>query len=355
MSKKTELQPLQELLDSVLARLDCLESKVGVSPPTRSKTAPAAAASPPPPSLAIPSMDSSPAVKAYDAFLETSVSSMADACNALGGMKDMGQLVKDAWSSIATIIAIASKAKKPADVPAELQPLLGKTQESIKQMQALRLDRDYDFHCKAILESNAALSWILIAPPPQTPSAFCKEAASSTEFWSNRIRKQYKGKDDAQIAFCDALKKMLADLVTYIGEYHKTGLTWNPKGVSVAEAAIVVADASPDAAAVPMDAPRSPRPFINKVSGGSGGMSSLVAELASKRSADGSSAATGLKHVRIVLFHVCLWSTCAIADSIMNTCVFLGYQRPADLAQRVQGRKEGFGFSGKDGSKEEEG
>lgn len=301
MSNKSELQPLQDLLDSVLARLDCLEAKVGVSaaPAATSKKA---APPPPPPSLAIPSSDGSPAVKAYDEFLESSVTLMENACNALGGMKEMGTLVTEAWSSIATIIAIASRAKKPADVPAELQPLLGKTQDCIKQMQALRLDRDYDFHCKAILESNAALSWILIAPPPQTPAAFVKEAASSTEFWSNRIRKQYKGKDDKQIAFCDALKTMLADLVTYISEYHKTGLTWNPKGVSVAEAAIVVADSasSPPSSGAPDAAPRSPRPYINKVSGGSGGMSSLVAELASKRTADGSSAATGLKHVRIL-------------------------------------------------------
>ena len=239
-TKKTELQPLQDLLDSVLHRLDVLETKVGVtsSPPKNIRAAPV----PPPPPLVIPSMDSSPAVKAYDDFIASSVTSMADACNALGGMETMGDLLKDAWSSIGTIVAIASRAKKPDNVPEELQPLLGKTQESIKQMQALRLDRKYDDHCKAIMESNAALSWILILPPPQTPAAFVREAAGSTDFWSNRIRKQYKGKDDAQIAFCDALKKLLMDLGTYITEYHKTGLTWNPRGVSVAEAAIVVAD-----------------------------------------------------------------------------------------------------------------
>ena len=278
-------------------------------PPPKPTKAPAAATGPP----ASPSVDSSPAVKAYDAFIESSVTPMAEACNALDGMKDMGSLLKEAWSSIGTIVAIASRAKKPADVPAQLQPLLGKTQACMKQMQALRLDRACDDHCKAIMESNAALSWILIAPPPQTPAAFVTEASSSTEFWTNRIRKQYKNKNHAQIAFCDALKKMLADLVTYIQEYHKTGLTWNPKGVSVAEAAIRVEDSarpvSPDssssAAATGASTPHSPRPFINKVSGGSGGMSTLVAELASKRSADGSSAATGLKHVRIIIHTLC--------------------------------------------------
>jgi adenylyl cyclase-associated protein len=349
MSKNPNLQPLQDLVDSILSRLDVLESKVGVAPPTKQQKAPAPAAPLP---VSPSSVGSSPAVKAYDAFIESSVTPMAEACNALGGMQDMGSLLKESWSSIGTILAVANRAKKPTDVPAELQPLLGKTQASIKQMQSLRLDRAYDDHCKAIMESNAALSWILVAPPPLTPAAFVKEASSSTEFWTNRIRKQYKNQNDAQIAFCDALKKMLADLVTYIQEYHKTGLTWNPKGVSVAEAAIIVEDSarpvSPDSSSVAAGAatPHSPRPFINKVSGGSGGMSSLVAELASKRSADGSSAATGLKHVRIIpkcLFNVQELSLDAVLTTFLGSRT-LGDERTANVAKGIQGRKDDYCF-----------
>lgn len=291
MSKKHELQPLQELLDSVLSRLDVLEAKVGVSPSSKSKTAAAPPAPPVPPSP--PAGDSSPAVKAYDAFLEASVTPLVHACNALGGMQNMGQLLRDAWTSIRTIIVIASKAKQPADVPKELQPHLKDTQAALTEIRKLRLDRNYDDHVKAILESSAALSWILIRPPPQTPAAFVREASSSTEFWSNRIRKKEKG-DERQIAFCNALQKVLSDLVEYVAHNAKTGLEWNPRGVSLAEAAILVASA-PETG---LDVPHSPRPFVAKVSGGSGGMSTLVAELASKRTADGSSAATGLKHVR---------------------------------------------------------
>jgi adenylyl cyclase-associated protein len=295
MSKKQELQPLQELLDSVLSRLDVLETKVGVSPPSKSK-----AASPPPVSLVPPPPagdgDASPAVKAYDAFLETSVASLVDACDALGGMQNMGQLLKEAWTSIRTILVIAAKAKQPADIPKELQPHLKDTQTALNEIRKLRLDRKYDDHVKAILESSAALSWIVIRPPSQTPAAFVKQGAiCSTEFWSNRIRKKEKSVDN-QIAFCNALQQVLSDLVEYITQNAKTGLDWNPRGVSLAEAAIVVA--SSGASETCLDIPHSPRPYVAKVSGGSGGMSTLVAELTSKRTADGSSAATGLKHVR---------------------------------------------------------
>jgi hypothetical protein len=49
----------------------------------------------------------------------------------------------------------------------------------------------------------------------QLPAPIVKEALGSSEFWSNRIRKDFKGKDDAQIAFCDGLKRLIIGLVEY--------------------------------------------------------------------------------------------------------------------------------------------
>jgi hypothetical protein len=127
---------------------------------------------------------------------------------------------------------------------------------------------------------------------------------SASDFWLNRIRKDFKGKDDKQIAFCDALKAMLQDLMEYVTEYHKFGLAWNAKsGVSLAEAILLMTDeqvpdeserTAGDAGSI-MVSPKRRRPTAV----GSGlGSSSLVAELAQRRSKDGASAATGLKHVR---------------------------------------------------------
>lgn len=301
MTKQSELQPLQQLLDSVVARLETLETKVGVAPPSTARSHQAA---PPPaiPTLAEDVDSDSTAVKAYDTLLEASIAPLTAACDALGGMKNMGQLLHDAWKSIRTIIILASRAKMPADVPTELQPHLQSTQKAVQDIRALRLDRAFDDHCKAIIESLACLSWILIKPPPQTPAAFVKEAIGSTDFWSNRIRKQYKGKDDKQIAFCDALKKSLNDLVVYITQNHITGLTWNPRGVSLAEAAIMLSEAKPSptahAAKTKPGTPASPRHRrVSLVSGGAGSTMNLMAELEKKRTADGSSAATGLKKV----------------------------------------------------------
>lgn len=241
-----------------------------------------------------------PAVIAYDAHVEKVVKPLAASCDALGDMKNMGDLLKDAWADVRAIVALASFAKQPADITGELQPFLGPLQKVLGDIRALRLDRKYDNHCKAITEMLGALSWILIRPPPRTPGTFVKEANDSSIFWTNKIRKEFKGKDDKHIVFCDAIKAVLLDLVAYITEHHKTGLTFKPRGVSLAEAALLAeaaAEAKEDLAAA-AKSPRSPgRRRASAVSGGTGGMNSLMGELAKKRTADGSSAATGLKHV----------------------------------------------------------
>ena len=185
-------------------------------------------------------------------------------------------------------------------MPQALTPYLTKTQDAIKEIRGLRLDRDYDRHSKAIGEMLACLSWILFSPPQAVPSATVKETLSSAEFWSNRIRKDFRGKDESQIAFCDTLKGALTGLVKYIDDYHKAGLSWNPKGVSLAEAAIRLTDEASSTPEPPMDTSgRSPKPKRAFLKGGPavGNVGGLMAELGSRKNTDGTSAATGLKKV----------------------------------------------------------
>ncbi len=52
-----------------------------------------------------------------------------------------------------------------------------------------------------------------------------------SEFWSNKIRMQYRGKDDNQIGFCNHFKTFLTQLMAYVKEHHTTGVTWNPRGI----------------------------------------------------------------------------------------------------------------------------
>ena len=224
-----------------------------------------------------------PALAAYDEHVTRSVVPFAHACDALDGLGETGTHIKATWAGVRTIIAIGTKAKKPADVPTALSPHLKPTQDAIGKIRSARLDRKFDWHVKAIMEMLQSVSWVVMSAPP-APTSFVKETVGSTDFWANKIRKEYKGKDDKQIDFCDKLKALILDLAAYVKEYHLSGLSWNPRGVDLSDS--VVADITAAA----------PAPAKN-VSGGGGGMADIMGELAKKRTDDGSSAATGLKKV----------------------------------------------------------
>lgn len=246
-----------------------------------------------------------PALKAFDKFKNGAVYKLADTCDDLEGMGELGKLLTETFEGMRYVILLASKSKQPADMT-ELQPHLQPITEPVSKIRALRLSRDFDNHMKAVMEMLACVSWVTCQAPAQLPAPFVKECIGSSDFWSNRIRKEFKGKDDEksqlQLAFCDGMKKLLQDLAAYIEENHKTGLAFNPKGVSVAEAAIVLSD-NPlaDAAAAATrknDQKTHKRASLvgNTVKGGN--MAGMVAELTGRRNEDGSSAATGLKKVR---------------------------------------------------------
>jgi adenylyl cyclase-associated protein len=271
-----------------------------------------------------------PAVKAYDMYVRNAVIPFCSACDDLGGgLQDMGKLLQEAWAGVGDIIVLASRAKAPdttgTSLAELLAPYLTKTQTAVTKIREIKLNRklDLDRHQKAAVELLACLSWILFKPPNQPLPATCvKEALSSAEFWSNRIRKDFKGKDNLQIAFCDTLKKCLTELVAYIEEYHKAGLAWNAKGVSLAEAAIRLTDEAERSAsgegnvfsgigAPPLDGssggggigkspiPKSRHPTLKGAVVGGGNVGGLMSELANRKNADGSSAATGLRKASV--------------------------------------------------------
>lgn len=252
-----------------------------------------------------------PATKAFDKYLNTTVYKFSDACDDLE-MGDMGKHLVQTFSGMKYVVVLASKSKQPEDM-AELAQHLSPLTGPVGEIRKLRLNRDFDNHQKAIMEMLTCVTWVTCRAPAQLPAPFVKECIGSSDFWSNRIRKEFKGKDDdaakKQLEFCETLKKTLQDLASYIEEYHKTGLEFNPKGVSVAEAAIRMSDNPLQDAAIEANrkkdkmANRKNESIGNTVKGGN--MLGLVSELANRRSNDGSSAATGLRKVRIRKQELC--------------------------------------------------
>ncbi len=140
----------------------------------------------------------------------------------------------------------------------------------------------------------ASVSWVCVSPPP-TPANFVKDTIGASDFWANKIRKEYKGKggEEAEnhIKYCDGMKGLVNDLAGYLKEYHLSGLAWNPHGRDFSEAK--VGEGSGSVGSKPTAA-GAKAPVAG---GGSGGAGAIFAELKQKQTGDGSSAATGLKKV----------------------------------------------------------
>lgn len=238
--------------------------------------------------------------------MKSAVIPFSAACDDIG-MTTTGKLVVQAWEGVRTVIVLASRSKPPTDdIATALQPHLVATHDAVKQLRALVLDRALDRHCKAVTEMLTALSWVLLHAPQQLPAGFVKESLGSAEFWTNRIRKDFRN-DPKQIAFCDTVRKVIIELTEYVQTHHTTGLTFNPRcGVSLAEAAIRLSDEPANllaAAAAAEQATKSPvnkrHPTLGNVVVG-GNVAGIIGELSKRKNADGTSAATGLKHVRFV-------------------------------------------------------
>ena len=241
-----------------------------------------------------------PAVKAYDSYMKNSVSYLAQACDDLGELENMGDLIQKAWEGIRLVIVLASRSKAPEeDLTEALAPHMKSVQEAVVGIRSLKLERNWDRHQKAVIEMMAGLSWVYLRAPKALPAAMVKETLGSAEFWSNRIRKDFKGKNDTHIAFCDSIKAVITGLAEYIDEHHKTGLTFSPRGVSLAEAAIRLSDPTQE------DTSESQRqgsfrvrhPMIGSAVVG-GNIAGMMEELSKRKSTEGDSAATGLKKVR---------------------------------------------------------
>ena len=182
-----------------------------------------------------------------------------------------------------------------------LQPV----QDAMKAIRNTRLDRKFDWHIKAIMEMLVCASWVIVKTPP-APSSFIKDTVGSSDFWSNKIRKEYKNKKDddegqKHITFCDTMKTLILDLANYVKAFHLSGLMWNPNGVAIEEYKAANGDEpkintpnkTTDAPAAVVATNTATAPIAKPLGGGG----DLMKELAAKRTSDGTSAATGLKKV----------------------------------------------------------
>jgi len=126
------------------------------------------------------------------------------------------------------LLKIASASKKPSDDVFQrlFQPILEVAQKIANLRDSNRASKFFN-NLSTVSEGIQALSWVGVAP---TPGPFVGDMRGGSEFYSNRVLKEFKGVNQTQVDWVGAFNGFLKELQVYIKKHHTTGLTWNPRG-----------------------------------------------------------------------------------------------------------------------------
>lgn len=124
------------LLNTVLSRLDLIESKIGGDITTSSTKS---------------ESELPKSVKGFDAYLASYLDPFVNAANKLGGDATIvGTLTKEAWNELRTIILKAAACKEPKQ--AELPALLATLGAKVKEISASVKRNEWEKHTKTVSE-----------------------------------------------------------------------------------------------------------------------------------------------------------------------------------------------------------
>ncbi|XP_076083669.1 adenylyl cyclase-associated protein 1-like isoform X1 [Mytilus galloprovincialis] len=263
MSQQALLSAVDRL-EAVAVRLEGLAVKTGTSAPSSSAVSDVVA----------------PYVTAFDDLVKGSVGQFLDLSNKIGGdVAKIGEIVSKAFQEQRQLLVVASKSKKPADgdLAKLLQPLSDCISAAVNFREGNRGSQFFN-HLSVLSESLSALGWVSVAP---TPGPFVKDMADAGMFYSNRVLKDYKGKDENHVNWVKAWSSTLSTLQSYIKENHTTGLSWNPQGgnaLSVTKSGPASGGAPPPPGA-PLPPPPPPPPAPTPESGDNNGGDDSRAQL----------------------------------------------------------------------------
>lgn len=176
---------------------------------------------------------SSQSVQEYDSLINQYIRPYVESSGKLdASVKNQAELVLKAVEAQKQFLAVAASSKKPDDKT--LQTLFAPTLELMNQISGLKDNRSKFFNNLAtVAEGIPALSWVLVTP---TPGPHVNDIRPGSEFYSNRILKEFKGVNQDQVDWVKHFNTFLKELPAYIKNFHTTGVSWNPKGGDAASA-----------------------------------------------------------------------------------------------------------------------
>ncbi|KAF8497163.1 adenylate cyclase associated N terminal-domain-containing protein [Russula emetica] len=277
-------------LEAVTSRLEDLHEHSGKGAPSSSSvptpastTTPAATTAPVPPSAPVQTQvteEPRSVVAYYEQVLKGRVQPFVKLTEAFpnASVVEQAKHVERLYTNLGGIIRIAAICKKPDQ--AAFAELLSDLQGDIEAISSIkdsnRKDRDWFNHLSYVAEGSPAVAWITVE---NKPGPYVTEIKDATQFYGNRIIKEFKEKDKTHVEWVRAFTAIFDDMKQYVMEYHTTGLVWNAKGISISE---YKAAAPPSAAGgAPPPPPPPPPPALSTAPAAApaGGVAAVFAEL----------------------------------------------------------------------------
>ncbi|EPX71841.1 adenylyl cyclase-associated protein Cap1 [Schizosaccharomyces octosporus yFS286] len=172
----------------------------------------------------------SPSIAAYDEFCSKYLNEYVQLSKKLGGLvQQQSEHVENAFKLLRGILVVAMKAKKPEYESPEFFEFLKPIQSELLSTTNIRDEHRTDplfNQLSTVMSGISVLGWVTIEP---APVSFMSEMKDSSQFYANRVLKDFKGKDELQVSWVRSYLTLLTELVNYVKTHYKTGLGWSNK------------------------------------------------------------------------------------------------------------------------------
>ncbi|KAK6852545.1 Adenylyl cyclase-associated protein [Apiospora arundinis] len=229
------------------------------TPTNAGSPAPTPAPGASPAAKAVPEEPLPESIEDFDAFVATSVDRYVQASEKLGGLiAEQAAKVLEGFQQQRRFLLVSTKAKKPDFNGPEMavyQELLKPINEALMAVGSIKESNRGSpvfSQLSAVAEGIMVLAWVTV---DNRPYKHVEESLGSAQFFGNRVLKEFKDKDAAQVAWIQAFYQVFKDLTEYVKQYFPSGIPWNPKGLPAAEVAKNVPKPGAAAASAPPPPP----------------------------------------------------------------------------------------------------
>ncbi|KAI0340134.1 hypothetical protein BDW22DRAFT_1360659 [Trametopsis cervina] len=234
---------------------------------------------PPPPPAAVPAAIPESVVAFDEQIIEGKLKPLVKLTGSFASQSVIDQvaLIEKEFKTLRDFLQLVATCKLPDKQTLEplLMPLSKDIEAVARAKEANRKDRDWNNHHTFLAEGAPAVGWVVVSPKPAPYVQSIKEA---TEFYGNRIIKEWKDKDPKHVEWVKGWYALFEELRKYVLDFHTTGLAWNAKGIPTSEYKSSGGAASAPGAPPPPPPPPPPAaPPAASASGG--GVAAVFAEL----------------------------------------------------------------------------